>query len=314
MSAHSTRPARESEEVTYPAYVPYFPRAWRHNRALGNAAAVLHIATAAGTVVQVIGLLWLRGRVDSFRDGTITSDQLTDATTRYFLIVSIPSLVGAANIVVWIVLLWRMARNHEAIGRPNTTFGVGWAIAGPLVPLANAVVPWLQMNEQWKGSDPDCPPMSAEWKSAPGSPMVNGWWAASLTGTILGLVGTAGVFQAMFSSIDDFGRGGDLVEVAQDIVDNNLQIFVASTLVAGVAGILGAITLRAMVARQDHYAARYSLDQPVAQPAPFIAGAPGPPAGWFPDPSGRFDHRWWDGSRWTETVSRDGTQMTDPLP
>lgn len=38
-----------------------------------------------------------------------------------------------------------------------------------------------------------------------------------------------------------------------------------------------------------------------------------PPAGWHPDPLGRFDHRYWDGEVWTEHVSRAGQQLTDPL-
>lgn len=36
-----------------------------------------------------------------------------------------------------------------------------------------------------------------------------------------------------------------------------------------------------------------------------------PPAGWFPDPFGRFEHRFWDGFRWTEHVGANGTQMLD---
>lgn len=34
---------------------------------------------------------------------------------------------------------------------------------------------------------------------------------------------------------------------------------------------------------------------------------------WLPDPSGRHQLRWWDGSEWTEHVSDQGTQATDPL-
>ena len=59
---------------------------------------------------------------------------------------------------------------------------------------------------------------------------------------------------------------------------------------------------------------------PTADPAPVAAAAPAPapaasdavPAGWYPDPSGRFELRYWDGSRWTEHVSRAGQQYTDP--
>ena len=36
------------------------------------------------------------------------------------------------------------------------------------------------------------------------------------------------------------------------------------------------------------------------------------PAGWYPDPSGRFEMRYWDGTAWTEHVSRQGQQFTDP--
>lgn len=34
---------------------------------------------------------------------------------------------------------------------------------------------------------------------------------------------------------------------------------------------------------------------------------------WHPDPSGRYQLRWWDGSRWTDAVSDNGRPGTDPL-
>ena len=44
------------------------------------------------------------------------------------------------------------------------------------------------------------------------------------------------------------------------------------------------------------------------QPAP-----PGPPAaGWYPDPSGAFAHRYWDGATWTGYVDVDGRTMWSP--
>jgi outer membrane biosynthesis protein TonB len=52
---------------------------------------------------------------------------------------------------------------------------------------------------------------------------------------------------------------------------------------------------------------------PAAAPAA-AATAPSPavPAGWYADPAGRFELRYWDGSTWTEHVSRTGQQFTDP--
>jgi hypothetical protein len=49
---------------------------------------------------------------------------------------------------------------------------------------------------------------------------------------------------------------------------------------------------------------------PVAQPV--AAAAPSVPAGWYADPAGRFELRYWDGGTWTEHVSRAGQQFTDP--
>jgi len=36
------------------------------------------------------------------------------------------------------------------------------------------------------------------------------------------------------------------------------------------------------------------------------------PAGWYADPSSRFELRYWSGTEWTEHVSRSGQQFTDP--
>jgi|SRR5450759_3501448 hypothetical protein len=36
-------------------------------------------------------------------------------------------------------------------------------------------------------------------------------------------------------------------------------------------------------------------------------------AGWHPDPTGRHQHRYWDGSSWTDQAANDGQQLVDPL-
>ncbi len=42
------------------------------------------------------------------------------------------------------------------------------------------------------------------------------------------------------------------------------------------------------------------------------ATTPAVPAGWYADPSSRFELRYWSGTEWTEHVSRSGQQFTDP--
>jgi hypothetical protein len=54
--------------------------------------------------------------------------------------------------------------------------------------------------------------------------------------------------------------------------------------------------------------------EPAAEPATAAtaSAAGAAPAGWYADPSGRFELRYWDGGQWTEHVSRAGQQYTDP--
>ena len=51
---------------------------------------------------------------------------------------------------------------------------------------------------------------------------------------------------------------------------------------------------------------------PASAAATPASAAPAVPAGWYADPAGRFELRYWDGSNWTEHVSRSGQQFTDP--
>ena len=45
---------------------------------------------------------------------------------------------------------------------------------------------------------------------------------------------------------------------------------------------------------------------------PSTSSSSAAPAGWYADPSGRFELRYWNGDKWTEHVSRAGQQSTDP--
>jgi hypothetical protein len=59
-----------------------------------------------------------------------------------------------------------------------------------------------------------------------------------------------------------------------------------------------------------------STSAPDTHPATWIGqnyGRAMADVGWHPDPSGRYEHRWWDGERWTEAVSTAGAAFTDPF-
>ncbi len=59
-----------------------------------------------------------------------------------------------------------------------------------------------------------------------------------------------------------------------------------------------------------------ALSGPGAAPLPGVAQAAvaaQPAAAWHPDPSGRHEHRYWDGQAWSDQVSDSGTVTSDPL-
>jgi uncharacterized protein YxjI len=44
-----------------------------------------------------------------------------------------------------------------------------------------------------------------------------------------------------------------------------------------------------------------------------MSEAQAPAANWYPDPGGKHEHRYWDGTKWTDNVSNHGRQSVDPL-
>lgn len=72
-------------------------------------------------------------------------------------------------------------------------------------------------------------------------------------------------------------------------------------------------------ARQQSQPGQVDRPVPPTAKAPRSSASPPPPpvsavpAEWYPDPAGRFEHRYWNGTQWTEHVSTRGKQSVDPL-
>jgi hypothetical protein len=207
---------------------------------------------------------------------------------------SIVSVVGIAALVLHIVWAWRSAHNARALGRVGARLSPGWAIGAWFIPLANFVLVYIVFSDLWRSSDPDSEPGDA-WRTLPGSPLVRLWTVAYIGGLAL-------LLTAMGLAV------GGVTDV-----ETTRSLLAVAGVVGAVGTLLSILVVRDITARQEVLQAREPAptERPVARryAAPTTVDGPG----WYADPSGRFEHRYWDGSAWTEHVSRDGVSGTAPV-
>lgn len=194
------------------------------------ALAVVAIVAAIVFVTEIEQLGALSDRTESFSEFTRRIDlanridSLNDAFLGITLIVA----------VVFIMWMWRAAKNNEALGRQQPRFRPGWAIGGWFIPLANLVIPVLIMQDLWRGSDQSIPRGDMRWKIADRSALVGWWW---------GLLFASRVFNAIGNSIGD---NGGLTNLRQGIA-----IQTVGTAITIVAAVLAVLVVRRLGERQD---------------------------------------------------------------
>jgi hypothetical protein len=207
---------------------------------------------------------------------------------------SIVGIVGLAALVLHIIWAWRSAHNARALGRTGARLSPGWAIGAWFIPLANFVLVYIVFSDLWRSSDP-ASERGDSWRRLPGSPLVRLWTVTYIGGLLL-LV-----------------SGGFLAVAGVTDVSMTRALLVTGGVASALGTVLSILVVRDITARQEALQARDPAPTerpPVRQfAAPTVADGPG----WYPDPSGGYDHRYWDGTAWTEHVSRGGVASTAPV-
>ena len=137
---------------------------WYHVRGPVGALTVLLVISAVANGLLILALLGLRARVDEYNDGRGSLDAVDEMVAAAGFALLVVAGLMIAIFVLTIVWQWRLAKNHQLLGRPGTAFGPGWAIGAWFIPLANLVIPILQLRDLWKGSAPGLQRGSPEWK------------------------------------------------------------------------------------------------------------------------------------------------------
>jgi TRAP-type C4-dicarboxylate transport system permease large subunit len=142
-------------------------------------------------------------------------------------------LTQFAIVVLFIIWMFRAAKNNEALGRTSPRFSPGWSIGAWFIPLANFVIPVLIMQDLWRGSDPATRRGVTSWRAAPASALVGCWWAALLASLVRFSYSGSGLHD---SSLDD--------------IETTNTVALVGVVATAIAAILAVLVVRAVSRRQ----------------------------------------------------------------
>jgi hypothetical protein len=223
-----------------PPPVPVPALRWRSLDGLTSALTVLLVLIAVAAAFALVAfLLRISALGDVIDDGLSvdTARRARDADDLVSAATGIVALLSFTILVLVIIWTYRAAKNNEALGRQYPRLKPGWAIAGWLIPLANAVIPLLVLQDLWRGSDPTTRRDSASWRANEGSALIGWYWAFLLISVV---------------------RGGLGRSEARLFVDDELRelrthdtVAVIGLVAAIVAAILAIQVVRRIAARQD---------------------------------------------------------------
>jgi len=274
---------------------------WRPTRSLTSWLTGLLVVQAVGSVVAPIAfdqshrfVQWHRA-FDALLDGRQQeADRIFRAANESSDATSWVGLVGTATFVLLIIWMWRSAHNAQALGRTSPRLSPGWAIGSWFIPVGNVVLPYVLYSDLWRSSDP-ASERGDGWRTRPGSALVRGFWAVYVVGISFALAGPV---------LAITGVTGQSATHA---------LLVAAGAVSAVACLLEILVIREITDRQEALQARDPA--PTERVSARVPAAPIVPdrPGWYADPGDQFDHRYWDGTGWTEHVSRAGVPDTAPV-
>jgi hypothetical protein len=157
------------------------PARWRDQRGLTIALTILFSLMVASAALLAVALANRISVVRDFRDGHFGTDILERADDADDFVSGASAafvLTQVAIAVLFIIWLFRAAKNNEALGRVGARFTPGWSIGSWFIPLANFVIPVLIVQDLWRGSSAESRRGDPLWRTGRGSALVGWWWAA----------------------------------------------------------------------------------------------------------------------------------------
>jgi Domain of unknown function (DUF4328) len=218
------------------AYGP--PARWRSLRGITTALTWLFSAHIVLTAVLIIGVFnHLRVLGDKESGGlVIDTKAVNDANALPAAMIVLSGLVGLAIFVLLIIWLYRAAKNNEALGRQNPRLGPGWAIGGWFIPIAWWVIPFVILDDVWRGSDPSIARADPGWRRSSTMGAIWAWLVTAVVFTIPSIIASS---------------TGDVRADEPDKVRRDDILRIIGAVGAILAAVLAIVVTRRIAARQE---------------------------------------------------------------
>jgi hypothetical protein len=156
---------------------------WRSTHGLETGLTVLFVVAAAVALVRAVALATRLVALDD-PDATDFLSRARDADSFVSIMTIAWGVAVLAIIPCFIVWNYRAAKNQEALARQPERLGAGWAIGGWFIPLGNLVLPVLEIQDLWRGSDASIERGDPRWRIADRSWLIGWWWGLLIAGLV----------------------------------------------------------------------------------------------------------------------------------
>jgi hypothetical protein len=169
------------------------------------------------------------GPADAPLSDLASAEDLSGAVLGFFFLAV---LTISVLVIVWLYQAYRAVETHHVSG---TSWSPGWAVGAWFIPFANFVIPKLVFNEVDRISAAAEEGNVDTWRQRRPLSVSNGWWIAFVVGAVFVAVGGSIVSAQAETVFPDI-----------DLYENGLWIEAIGLFAYGLAGFLGAATVKAI--------------------------------------------------------------------
>lgn len=156
---------------------------WRNPGRLSAAARTsLIVVVSLAIAVVVSAVVQLSGTPISMSSVQLDESLYTTWGGRLGIATVIAMAIAALLMVLW---TRRAYRNLAALGVDGLRLGTAWATAAWLIPFVNLVLPKEVIDDLWRASDPDIPPLTPTWRLRTVPFWIHIWWVGVLGSGVL---------------------------------------------------------------------------------------------------------------------------------